>query len=69
MMPWQSIHMNLLDDLNRVAGKQVRDFEPDTAHLRGLALWAAKSLNQQNDHAVSEYYEEQRRRNAKERGR
>lgn len=69
MMPWQAIHMNLLDDLNKVAGKQVRDFEPDTAHLRGRALREAKFLNAVNTWVVDQYYEEQRRRNAKERGR
>lgn len=58
MTNWQKEHEHLLDNLNLLAGRRVQDFERDTAHLRGLALWAARALNERNTVAVANYYKE-----------
>lgn len=55
-MNWQKEHERLLDTLNEVAGRRVKNFAVDTAHLRGSKLALAKALNAENSIAVSLYY-------------
>lgn len=53
---WQEKHEEILDGLNALAGKVVRQFDKDTAHLSPDDLDLARFLNRLNDIAVENYY-------------
>lgn len=54
---WEKRHEQILDELNALAGRQVQQFDRDTAHLPPPLLARARELNEENDYAVQKYYE------------